>query len=85
MKYLVKYDGIVIGMYNVISEKLVEYITDHEGLEEVKKKGYHLLPILTQDKEAKDIPFFSTMIANCERFGDKIKYQTNRLELEKIG
>ena len=84
MKYLVKYDGIVIGKYNIINEKQVEYITDYNGIEEVKKKGYHLLPILTENKKAKDIPFFTTMIKNCERFGETIKYQTNKLELEKI-
>lgn len=85
MKYLVKYDKIVIGTYNIISDKHVEYITDKEGLKKVEEKGYHLLPILTTDKTAQDIPFFSSMIANCERFGTTtIKYQTNKVELEKI-
>ena len=84
MKYLVKYDGIVIGTYNVVNEKSVEYITNSKGIEEANEKGYHLLPILVKDKKAKDIPFFSTFIKNCERFGGKIKYQTNKIELEKI-
>lgn len=83
MKYIVKYAGIVIGTYNVIDSSSVEYIINSKGIEEVKKKGYHLLPILTQDKEAKDIPFFSSMISNCKRFGDRIKYHSNFLELEQ--
>ncbi len=85
MKYLVKYDGIVIGIYEVISEEKVKYTVDTKGIDEVKSKGYTLLPILRNTKEAKDIPFFSTMIKNCERFNGRIKYQTNKLELELIG
>lgn len=85
MKYIVKYDGIVIGTYNIIDEENVEYIVNEEGIELVRKNGYNLLPILKESKKATDIPFFSTMIANCSRFGKKIKYHNNKLELEEIG
>lgn len=85
MKYNVKYDGIVIGIYNIIDEKSVEYIVDETGLEIIRKKGYNLLPILRESKKAVDIPFFSTMIKNCSRFSKKVKYHNNKLELEEIG
>ena len=35
MKYKVMYDGIVIGMYNVISNSCVEYTIDKNGIDEL--------------------------------------------------
>ncbi len=85
MKYIVKYDNVVIGTYNIIDKENVEYKVDKEGIEILEKRGYNLLPILKESRTSKDIPFFSTMIKNCKRFGKIIKYHNNKLELEEIG
>ena len=81
MKYIVKYDNVVIGTYNIIDKENVEYKVDKEGIEILD----NLLPILKESRTSKDIPFFSTMIKNCKRFGKIIKYHNNKLELEEIG
>ena len=49
MKYKVMYDGIVIGMYNVISNSCVEYTIDKNGIDELKKKGIEVLPMISKD------------------------------------
>ncbi len=85
MRYVVKYDGIEIGLYNVISNNCVEYTVIEEGLQKVKEKGYDLLPMLTKDYSGKAFPFFDNRIRNCKRFeGKKIGYHTDSVELEEM-
>ena len=85
MKYKVMYDGIVIGMYNVISNSCVEYTIDKNGIDELKKKGIEVLPMISKDYSGKGFPYFDNRIRNCKRFeGKKIGYHTDSVELEEM-
>ncbi len=83
MKYLVKYDNVLIGLLYV-EPKSVKYEVNKENLEKLRSNGVILLPILRSDRYSKDIPFFTNMIRNCKRFNAKIKYHNNKLMLEEI-
>ena len=85
MKYKVMYDGIVIGMYNVISNSCVEYTIDKNGIDELKKKGIEVFPMISKDYTGKSFPFFDNRIRNCKRFeGVSIGYQTDPVVLEEM-
>ena len=85
MKYKVMYDGRVIGMYNVISNSCVEYTIDKNGIDELKKKGIEVLPMISKDYTGKSFPFFDNRIRNCKRFeGVSIGYQTDPVVLEEM-
>ena len=77
MKYIVKYENIIIGEYN---EK--EYIFYEKCKNELKEKGYDLLPIIHSIKGR--VPFFDNRIKNCKRFpGKTIGYHTDGIVLEE--
>ncbi len=79
MKYIVKYEDIIIGEYNE-----QEYIFREDSLKELKDKGYDLLPMINHSIKGK-VPFFDNRIKNCKRFpGRFIGYQTDSIRLEEI-
>ena len=85
MKYIVKYNGIEIGIYNVISNKCVEYTIFEEGMNKLKEKGIQVFPLLAKDFEGKEFPFFDNSIRDSKRFeGVPIGYQTDPVELEEM-
>lgn len=85
MRYTVKYRGVVIGLYNVVSNNCVEYVIDKSGIEKLEKEGYELYPDLTKDYSGKSFPFLDNRIRNCSRFeNEKIGYHTDPITLEVI-
>lgn len=84
MKYIVKYEDIVLGEYNVY-EDYVEYIVYPEGKKAIREKGYDILPMISKSFKGKSLPFFDNRIRNCKRFpGRKIGYHTDSVELEEM-
>lgn len=78
-RYKVLYLNNEIGKYLVDDEK-DEYIPD---IEEIEKMDIKIFPLLKNNIIEKDIVFFSSRINNCKRFGGKIGYQTDNIELVK--
>lgn len=79
MKYIVKYEDIIIGEY--IENK--EYIFREESIEELKQKGYDLLPMIDHSIKG-NVLFFDNRIKNCKRFPGKIMgYHTDGITLEE--
>ena len=79
MKYIVKYEDVVIGEYNE-----QEYIFYENSRIKLKEKGYDLLPIINHSIKGR-VPFFDNRIKNCKRFpGKKIGYHTDGVTLEEI-
>ncbi len=79
MKYIVKYEDIVIGEYNE-----EEYVFYEESKKQLKEKGYDLLPMIDHSIKNK-VPLFDNRIKNCKRFsGKKISYHTDGIELEEV-
>lgn len=78
-RYKVLYLNNEIGKYLVDDEK-DEYIPD---IEEIEKMDIKVFPLLKNNIIEKDIVFFSSRINNCKRFGGKIGYQTDNIELVK--
>ena len=83
MKYIVKYEDIIIGKY-IVDDNNTEYIFREESLKELKKKGYDLLPMINHSIKGK-VPFFDNRIKNSSRFpGRFIGYHTDSIRLEEI-
>lgn len=80
MKYIVKYEDVVIGSYIDDKDK-EEYIVYNKGIEEIRSKGFDPLPMFCKSSKGK-FPFFDNRIRNCKRFpGARIKYHTDPIEL----
>lgn len=83
MKYIVKYEDVVIGSY-IDDEDNAEYIVYQEGIDKLHKMGYDLLPMIAKSQKG-NIAFFDNRINNCKRFpGKKIGYHTDSVELEEV-
>lgn len=89
MKYKVKYNDVTIGLYNVISDRCVEYTIDKEAINKLEKSGVKVIPIISREYTGKGIPFLDNRIKNCKRFSkvnntNIIGYHTDPVELEEI-
>ena len=85
MRYMVKYNTLPIGIYNVISSNCVEYTVDKEQLRRLEKEGIELNPMLKKDFTGKAFPFFDNRISNSKRFENvSIGYHTDPFTLEEI-
>jgi len=89
MKYRVKYNDVTIGLYNVISNRCVEYTIDKEAINQLEKRGLKVIPIILKEYTGKGIPFFDNRIKNCQRFSDVnntniIGYHTDTVVLEEM-
>ena len=77
------------GIYKVmyLNHEIGKYIVDDEkdtyipNVEEIEKLDLKLFPLLNRNIEDKDIVLFSSRINNCKRFGGRIGYQTDNIEL----
>ena len=49
MKYIVRFNTLPIGIYNVISNNCVEYAVDKDQLRKLEKEGIELNPMLKKD------------------------------------
>ena len=83
MKYIVKYEDIIIGKY-IVENNNTEYIFREDSLKELKDKGYDLLPMIDHSIKGR-VPLFDNRIKNCRRFpGRFIGYHTDSIRLEEI-
>ena len=85
MKYIVKYENKIIGIYNVIDDNNVEYVVDKEQIKNLEKENISLNPILKKDFKGKKFSFFDNRIKNSKRFDNLvIGYHTDPITLELL-
>ena len=85
MKYRVKYENKIIGIYNVIDDNNVEYVVDKEQIKNLEKENISLNPMLRKDFKGDKFPLFDNRIKNSKRFGNvEIGYHTDPITLELL-
>ncbi len=82
MKYIVKYRDVEIGIYET-NEHGASYIINENGLKKLEDDGYDLFIDLKENSNI-PIPLFENRIKNCSRFGGRISYHTDAIELVEI-
>lgn len=85
MKYIVKYENKIIGIYNVIDDNNVEYVVDKEQIKNLEKENVSINPMLRKDFRGYKFPLFDNRIKNSKRFGNvEIGYHTDPITLELL-
>ena len=82
--YHVYWEDTLIGTL-IIHQNQHRYLPNFEGIQKLKDKAPLLAQTTTPYDWGKEIPFFASRIANCERFGtDDYTYYTDHYRLEPV-
>ena len=77
MIYLVCYDYVVVGTYEILGEDKVRFERNNKGMDILKKLGYDV-PFIFENElyEGRGITFLDSRIRNSKRF-EGLEYSNN--------